>query len=57
MISSEKSWSAGRAYEKCVIKRGQYICEEPSVLIATLAGVFEEEHLPKEYIGLPYFNF
>ncbi|MCI8909550.1 MAG: hypothetical protein HFG09_02620 [Oscillibacter sp.] len=35
----------------------QYICEEPSVLIATLAGVFEEEHLPKEYIGLPYFNF
>ena len=35
----------------------QYICEEQSVLIATLADVFGEDGLPEEYIGLPYFNF
>ena len=35
----------------------QYICSEPSALIATLAGVYGEEQLPEEYIGLPYFNF
>ncbi len=35
----------------------QYICDEQSMLIATLADVFGEDSLPKEYIGLPYFNF
>lgn len=35
----------------------QYICKEPSVLITTLANVYDENKLPKEYIGLPYFNF
>ncbi len=35
----------------------QYICDEPSVLIVTLTDVFGEDSLPKEYIGLPYFNF
>ena len=35
----------------------QYICDEPSMLIATLTDVYEEKNLPKEYIGLPYFNF
>ena len=35
----------------------QYICDEPSVLITTLAGVYGEDQLPEEYVGLPYFNF
>lgn len=35
----------------------QYICNEQSVLVATLTNVFCEDSLPKEYIGLPYFNF
>ena len=35
----------------------QYICEEQSTLIATLTNVYDEENLPEEYIGLPYFNF
>ena len=35
----------------------QYIFDEQSVLIATLTNVFKEDNLPKEYIGLPYFNF
>ena len=35
----------------------QYICDEQSMLIATLADVFGEDSLPKEYTGLPYFNF
>ena len=35
----------------------QYVCDEQSVLIKTLAGVYAEDELPKEYIGLPYFNF
>lgn len=35
----------------------QYICDEQSTLIATFANVYSEENLPKEYIGLPYFNF
>ena len=35
----------------------QYICEEKSELIVTLTNVFDEEGLPKEYVGLPYFNF
>lgn len=35
----------------------QYICNEQSILIATLTDVYGEEALPKEYIGLPYFNF
>lgn len=35
----------------------QYIGDEQSTLIATFANVYSEENLPKEYIGLPYFNF
>lgn len=35
----------------------QYICDEQSTLIATLTDVYGEENLPKEYIGLPYFDF
>ena len=35
----------------------QHICEEKSELIVTLTNVFDEEDLPKEYVGLPYFNF
>ena len=35
----------------------QYICEESSKLVATLIDVFDEANLPKEYVGLPYFNF
>ena len=34
----------------------KYICDEQSVLIAILTDVFGEDSLPKEYIGLPYFN-
>ena len=35
----------------------QYICEEPSELLATLPDVFDEADVPEEYAGLPYFNF
>ena len=35
----------------------QYVCDEQSVLITTLTNVYDEDGLPKEYIGLPYFNF
>ena len=35
----------------------QYICDEPSVLIKTLADVYVGDQLPEEYRGLPYFNF
>lgn len=35
----------------------QYIFAEQSVLITTLTNVYEENKLPIEYIGLPYFNF
>ena len=35
----------------------QYVCEEPSKLLVTLAGVYGEDVLPEEYVGLPYFNF
>ena len=35
----------------------QYICKEPSALVETLPGIWREEDLPKEYVGLPYFNF
>ncbi len=35
----------------------QYICDEKSILICTLTGVFEKDDIPKEYSGLPYFNF
>ena len=35
----------------------QYICEGQSKLVATLIDVFDEADLPKEYVGLPYFNF
>ena len=35
----------------------RYVCVEQSVLITTLAGVYDEEQLPEEYRELPYFNF
>lgn len=35
----------------------QYICEESSVLIETLANVYDEKNLPEKYVGLPYYNF
>ena len=35
----------------------QYVCDEPSALIATLTDVYDQDNLPQEYIGLPYFNF
>lgn len=35
----------------------QSICDEQSLWIATLAGVYDERDLPKEYLDLPYFNF
>ncbi len=35
----------------------QYVCKEKSVLISTLANVYEENELSEENIGLPYFNF
>ncbi|MCI8422241.1 MAG: hypothetical protein HFF50_01715 [Lawsonibacter sp.] len=35
----------------------QYICDEPSRLIMPLTDVYSEKDLPKDYIGLPYFNF
>lgn len=35
----------------------QYVFAEQSVLITTLTNVYEEDNLPIEYIGLPYFNF
>lgn len=35
----------------------QYICDEQSIWITTLTDVYSEEELPKEYAGLPYFNF
>ncbi len=35
----------------------QYVCDEQSSLITTLSGVYRKEELPKEYAGLPYYNF
>ena len=35
----------------------QYICDERSRLITTLVDVYDENELPQEYAGLPYFNF
>lgn len=35
----------------------RYVCDEPSVLVTRLTGVYGEDKLPEEYIGLPYFNF
>ncbi len=35
----------------------QYICDERSVLVETLANVYHENDVPREYIGLPHFNF
>ena len=35
----------------------QYVCDEPSTLLATLVNVFCAEDAPEEYCGLPYFNF
>lgn len=35
----------------------QYVCDEQSIFITTLTDTYDEDKLPKEYIGLPYFNF
>ncbi len=35
----------------------QYICAERSTLITTLANVYDEAQVPREYAGLPCFNF
>ena len=35
----------------------QHVCEEQSVLLTTLTGVYVGDELPEEYIGLPFFNF
>lgn len=35
----------------------KYIFEEQAYLVATFPNVYAKEDLPKEYIGLPYFNF
>ncbi len=35
----------------------QYICDEQSVLITILTGVYVGDELPAEYKELPYFNF
>jgi len=35
----------------------QYICDEQSILITTLANVYVGDKLPDEYVELPYFNF
>lgn len=35
----------------------QYVCEEQSKQIKTLVDVYDENALPEEYAGLPYFNF
>ena len=36
----------------------QYICDEQSSLITTLADVYSyDSKIPEEYAGLPYFNF
>lgn len=34
-----------------------YIFDEQSHLVAAFPNVYTEDELPKEYIGLPYFNF
>ena len=35
----------------------KYIFGEQAYLVATFPNVYAKEDLPKEYIGLPYFNF
>lgn len=35
----------------------QSICSEKSVLVTSLTGVYSEDELPEEYVGLSYFNF
>lgn len=35
----------------------QYVCQEPSVWVRALSGVYAGDPLPKEYAALPYFNF
>lgn len=35
----------------------QYICDERSVLITTLTGVYSEDEIPQEYLGLPFFKY
>lgn len=35
----------------------QYICDEQSSLVTSLAEVYSGDKLPAEYAGLPYFNF
>lgn len=35
----------------------RYVCGRQSELVTTLTGVYDEDSLPQEYVGLPYFNF
>lgn len=35
----------------------QYVCQEPSVWVRTLSGVYPGDPLPGEYAALPCFNF
>ena len=35
----------------------QYVCDEQSNLVTTLIDIYDNSTLPKEYVGLPYFNF
>lgn len=35
----------------------KYIFDEQAYLVANFPNVYAKEDLPKEYIGLPYFNF
>ena len=35
----------------------EYVCNERSEIIETLAGVYDEKSVPEKYRGLPYYNF
>lgn len=35
----------------------KYVCDEASIFVTALTGVYDEDQLPEEFIGLPYFNF
>ncbi len=35
----------------------QHVCQEPSVLVETLSGIYMWEEVPEKYRDLPRFNF
>ena len=35
----------------------KYIFDEQAYLVTTFPNVYTKDELPKEYIGLPYYNF